>query len=174
MWKETKQKEQLAELFLQSVNLKDDFMREYNSTHSYVKTAYIMEAMGVLPDGMKVVDSYNIQDFAGNNIMLYFMQSNWQCGNERCKALEYLMIFDIYQTEKSNRVKQNYCVTFLEQAQAVAPYIRGVQNREGNSYYDYSNVRTIDVGTAKPNDIHQFCKSCSSDKNCLLVLYFKL
>lgn len=45
-WKISRQKEYLAELFLQSINLKDDFMRECLKDNKVVPTADIMEAMG--------------------------------------------------------------------------------------------------------------------------------
>ena len=52
MWKISRQKQQIAELFMQCINLKDDFLREYNRTVKAVPTAAIMDAMGVIPDGM--------------------------------------------------------------------------------------------------------------------------
>ena len=33
---------------------------------------------------------------------------------------------------------------------------------------------SVDIKTAKPNDIHNFCKKCNSNKQCTLVLYFKI
>ena len=116
LWKISRQKEQLAELFLQCVNLKDDFLREYNTTKKTVPTADIMEAMGVIPDGMKKANSTMIKDFADNLITVYFTESKWS--NEdgtKSSLLEYLLMFDIYSAEKSSRLKQQYCVTFLEQ-----------------------------------------------------------
>lgn len=50
MWKISKQKQQIAEIFMQTINLKEDFMQEYNRTQTYVRTAYIMNTMEVIPE----------------------------------------------------------------------------------------------------------------------------
>ena len=175
LWKISRQKEQLAELFLQCVNLKDDFLREYNTTKKIVPTADIMEAMGVIPDGMKKASSSLIKDFADNLIYVYFTESKWS--NEdgtKISLLEYLLMFDIYSAEKSSRLKQQYCVTFLEQAQAVSPYIQQVESRGSDDSFGGYNVKNIKIGSAKPNEIYDFCKKCNSDRACQLVLHFKL
>ena len=175
LWKISRQKEQLAELFLQCVNLKDDFLREYNTTKKIVPTADIMEAMGVIPDGMKKASSSLIKDFADNLIYVYFTESKWS--NEdgtKISLLEYLLMFDIYSAEKSSRLKQQYCVTFLEQAQAVSPYIQQVESRGSDDSFGSYNVKNIKIGSAKPNEIYDFCKKCNSDRACQLVLHFKL
>ncbi len=175
MWKISRQKEQLAEFFLQCVNLKDDFLREYNTTKKAVPTADIMDAMGVIPDGMKKAGLYHVKDFADNLIYVYFTESKWSDeAGIKYSALEYLLIFDIFSAEKSSRLKQQYCVTFLEQAQAVSPYIRQVQSRGSDDSFGGYNAKTIKIGSAKPNEIHDFCKKCNSDRACQLVLYFKL
>ena len=36
------------------------------------------------------------------------------------------------------------------------------------------NVKNIKIGSAKPNEIYDFCKKCNSDRACQLVLHFKL
>ena len=175
LWKISRQKEQLAELFLQCVNLKDDFLREYNTTKKIVPTADIMEAMGVIPDGMKKASSSMIKDFADNLIYVYFTESKWS--NEdgtKSSVVEYILMFDIYSAEKSSRLKQQYCVTFLEQAQAVSPSIKLVESRGSNDSFGGYNVKNIKIGSAKPNEIYDFCKKCNSDKACQLVLHFKL
>ncbi len=175
MWKISRQKQQLAELFLQCINLKDYFVREYNRTNQRVKAATIMEAMNVIPEGMSKYDYYTIKDFADNEISIYMETSDWT--NEdgsKSYAFEYLLMFDIYQAETSNYLKQQYCVTFLEQAQAFSPYINGVSNRQGDDSYYGFNSKGIDIKTAKPNDIHNFCKKCNSNKQCTLVLRFKI
>lgn len=175
LWKISRQKEQLAELFLQCVNLKDDFLREYNTTKKIVPTADIMEAMGVIPDGMKKASSSLIKDFADNLIYVYFTESKWS--NEdgtKSSLLEYLLMFDIYSAEKSSRLKQQYCVTFLEQAQAVSSYIKQVESRGSDDSFSGYNVKNIKIGSAKPNEIYDFCKKCNSDRACQLVLHFKL
>ena len=175
LWKISRQKEQLAELFLQCVNLKDDFLREYNTTKKIVPTADIMEAMGVIPDGMKKASSSLIKYFADNLIYVYFTESKWS--NEdgtKSSLLEYLLMFDIYSAEKSSRLKQQYCVTFLEQAQAVSPYIKQVESRGSDDSFGGYNVKNIKIGSAKPNEIYDFCKKCNSDRACQLVLHFKL
>ena len=175
MWKISRQKQQLAELFLQCINLKDDFVREYNRTNQRVKTATIMEAMNVIPEGMSKYNDYRIKDFADNEIKIYMVTSRWT--NEdgsKSSSFEYLLMFDIYQAETSNYLKLQYCVTFLEQAQAFSPYIYRVENRQGDDSYSGYNAKGIDIKTAKPNDIHNFCKKCNSNKQCTLVLYFKI
>ena len=175
MWKISRQKQQLAELFLQCINLKDDFLREYNRTNQRVKAATIMDAMNVIPEGMSNYGNYyTIRDSADNEISIYMETSRWTYEDgTKSSSFEYLLMFDIYQAETSNYLKQQYCVTFLEQAQAFSPYINGVQNRQADDSYGY-NVKVIDIKTAKPNDIHNFCKKCNSNKQCTLVLYFKI
>ena len=176
-WKISRQKQQIAELFMQCINLKDDFLREYNRTRTRVPTAEIMDAMGVIPDGMKKLSNYNIKDFADNNILIYFTESRWSDEfdeNKQYSALEYLLIFDIFQSKKSSKLSQQYCVTFLEQAQAFSAYIKGVQSRASDDSYHGYNAKSIEIASAKPHEIHNFCKVCNSDKACTLVLYFKL
>ena len=124
MWKISKQKQQIAEIFMQTINLKEDFMREYNRTQTYVRTAYIMNTMDIIPDGMTLVDDYSIQDSAGNNVRIYF--NSW---NYKADGLEYMLMFDIFNSDKSKRQMQNYCAVFLEQAQAISPYILNVTKR---------------------------------------------
>ena len=175
LWKISRQKEQLAELFLQCVNLKDDFLREYNTTKKTVPTADIMEAMGVIPDGMKKASSSMIKDFADNLITVYFTESKWS--NEdgtKSSLLEYLLMFNIYSAEESSRLKQQYCVTFLEQAQAVSPSIQLAESRGSDDSFHGYNSKNIKIGSAKPNEIYDFCKKCNSDRACQLVLHFKL
>lgn len=177
MWKISRQKQQIAELFMQCINLKDDFLREYNRTVEAVPTAAIMDAMGVIPDGMKKLTNYHIKDLADNNIHIYFAESKWTDEfdqNKQYSALEYLLIFNIFNSEKSSTLSQQYCVTFLEQAQAFSSYIKGVQSRASDDSYHGYNAKSIKIASAKPNEIHNFCKVCNSDKACTLVLYFKL
>lgn len=173
LWKISRQKEQLAELFLQCVNLKDDFLREYNTTKKTVPTADI--TMGVIPDGMKKANSTMIKDFADNLITVYFTESKWiNEDGTKSSAVEYLLMFNIYSAEESSRLKQQYCVTFLEQAQAVSPSIQLVESRgSDDSFFGY-NSKNIKIGSAKPNEIYDFCKKCNSDRACHLVLHFKL
>ena len=175
MWKISRQKEQLAEFFLQCVNLKDDFLREYNTTKKAVPAADIMEAMGVIPDGMKKASPYHVKDFADNFIRVYFTESKWSNEDGTKNSLvEYLLMFNIYAAEKSSRLKQQYCVTFLEQAQAISPYINQVKSRGSDDSFGGYNVKNITIGSAKPNEIYDFCKKCNSDRACQLVLHFKL
>ena len=172
MWKISKQKQQIAELFIQTINLKEYFMREYNKTQTIVSTAYIMNTIGVIPDGMEMVNDYNIQDSAGNNILIYF--NSW---NHKANGLEYMLMFDIFQYYKSKRQMQNYCATFLEQSQAIAPYILNVTKRnyatENGNISGYT-VDYFNFYSATPSDIYNFCKSCSSKYGCTLLLKFKL
>ncbi len=172
MWKISKQKQQIAELFIQTINLKEYFMREYNKTQAYVSTAYIMNTIGVIPDGMEMVDDYNIQDSAGNNIRIYF--NSW---NHKANGLEYMLMFDIFQPNMSKRQMQNYCATFLEQSQAIAPYILNVTKRNYATENGNTSGYTVDYFnfySATPSDIYNFCKSCSSKYGCTLLLKFKL
>ena len=172
MWKISKQKQQIAELFIQTINLKEYFMREYNKTQTIVSTAYIMNTIGVIPDGMEMVDDYNIQDSAGNNIMIYF--NSW---NHKANGLEYMLKFDIFQPNMSKRQMQNYCATFLEQSQAIAPYILNVTKRNYATENGDASGYTVDYFnfySATPSDIYNFCKSCSSKYGCTLLLKFKL
>ena len=172
MWKISKQKQQIAELFIQTINLKEYFMREYNKTQTYVSTAYIMNTIGVIPDGMEMVDDYNIQDSAGNNIRIYF--NSW---NHKADGLEYMLMFDIFQPNMSKRQMQNYCATFLEQSQAIAPYILNVTKRNYATENGNTSGYTVDYFnfySATPSDIYNFCKSCSSKYGCTLLLKFKL
>ena len=172
MWKISKQKQQIAEIFMQTINLKEDFMQEYNRTQTYVRTAYIMNTMEVIPEGMALVDDYNIQDSAGNNIRIYF--NSW---NQKADGLEYMLMFDIFNSDKSKRQTQSYCVVFLEQAQAISPYILNVTKRnyetENGNVSGYT-VDNFNFYSATPSDIYNFCKSCSSEFSCSLLLKFKL
>ena len=174
MWKISKQKEQLAEIFLQFVNLKDDFLREYNNTQKSVPIVAIMEAMNVIPDGMRKISNNSLIDYGNNRLSLTLSLSTWKLPDGGVgKALEYYMEFDIYQAEKSNSVKQRYCVTFLEQLQAVSPYIMLVQNRSYNNSLNYSENR-LDIKSAKPHELHNFCKTCNAEQRCVLITFFKL
>ena len=172
MWKISKQKQQIAEIFMQTINLKEDFMREYNRTQTYVRTAYIMNTMEVIPDGMVLVDDYNIQDSAGNNVRIYF--NSW---NHKADGLEYMLMFDIFNSDKSKRQMQEYCAVFLEQAQAISPYILNVTKRNYETENGNVSGYTVDkfnFYSATPSDIYNFCKSCSSEFSCNLLLKFKL
>lgn len=121
---------------------------------------------------MELVDDYNIQDSAGNNIRIYF--NSW---NQKADGLEYMLMFDIFNSDKSKRQTQSYCVVFLEQAQAISPYILNVTKRnyetENGNVSGYT-VDNFNFYSATPSDIYNFCKSCSSEFSCSLLLKFKL
>lgn len=174
MWKISRQKQQLAEIFLQCVNLKDDFLREYNNTQKSVPIVAIMEAMNAIPNGMRKISNNALIDSSNNRLFLNLALSTWELSEGGVgKAIEYYMEFDIYQAEKSNNVKQRYCVTFLEQLQAVSPYISSVQNRSYNNSLNYS-VNHLDIKSTKPHELHNFCKMCNSEQRCVLITFFKL
>ena len=170
-WKISRQKQQIAEIFLQCINLKDDFSREWSKTNVIVPTASIMEAMNVIPDGLKKHSDYNLNDKENNNIMIY--AASW---NGQPSGYEYRLIFTIAQTDKSNHLAQEYCVTFLEQAQAIKPYIYYIERRS----YDTSNFQDgyssdlFDINKANPANMRNFCKICEAKSFCDLHLKFKL
>lgn len=167
MWKISRQKQQTAEIFMQIITLKDDFLNVYYKTGASVPTAGIMEAMGVIPDGMKKVDDDVLEDSEGNRIQVYM--ASW---NGTLSGLEYYLILQALAAGKSNRQLENYCVTVLEQAKAVSSYILYMTKRDykGNSF----SSTFLDVSTMTPSDIHGFCKTCNSESACGLLLKFKL
>ena len=176
MWKISRQKEYLAELFLQSINLKDDFMRECLKDNKVVPTADIMDAMGVIPDGLTKIRNNAFEDFAGNNLDMLIWYNTWNSQDGKTHhAYEYSLRFLISQNNVSTRLQQQYCVTFLEQAQAIAPYIDEIANfASDNSYNGFSATKWGDIGSAKPNEIYDFCKKCNSEKQCRLIMFLKL
>ena len=175
-WKISRQKEYLAELFLQSINLKDDFMRECLKDNKVVPTADIMEAMGGIPDGLTKIHNNAFEDFAGNNLDMLMWYNTWNSQDGKTHhAYEYSLRFLISQNNVSTRLQQQYCVTFLEQAQAIAPYVDDIANFASDiSYNGFSATRLDNIGSAKPNEIYDFCKKCNSEKRCSLIMFFKL
>ena len=169
-WKISRQKTQIAELFLQCINLKEDFLREWYKTNKAVPTASIMEAMDVIPDGMKKSSNTNLVDSNHNNIMIYVSSCNGQTS-----CLEYRIMFNIAITDKSNNLAQEYCVTFLEQAKAIKPYIYYIERRSHDtlSTDDYSSD-LFDINKANPVNMRNFCKICEAKSFCALHLKFKI
>ncbi len=169
-WKISRQKTQIAELFLQCINLKEDFLREWYKTNKAVPTASIMEAMNVIPDGMKKSSNTTLVDSNHNNMMIYVSSCNGQTS-----CLEYRIMFNIAITDKSNNLAQEYCVTFLEQAQAIKPYIYYIERRSHDtlSTDDYSSD-LFDINKANPVNMRNFCKICEAKSFCALHLKFKI
>ena len=64
-------------------------------------------------------------------------------------------MFDIYSAEKSSRLKQQYCVTFLEQAQAVSPYIKQVESRGSDDSFGMINT-VSDIKNADDDDVFEY------------------
>ena len=170
-----KQKQQLAELFNQCIIWKDSFMQECAQTRKRIQVIDSFEALGVIPDGMTNTGNNVLKDSLGNTIEALFWYNTWTDENNKSySAYEYSLRFEIYQAEKSNRLKQKYCVTFLEQAKTIAPYLSSVQNFARNdSHYGFSSTY-FDISKAKPHEISNFCQTCNSEKSCRLVMFFKI
>ena len=149
-----KQKQQLAELFNQCIIWKDSFMQECAQTRKRIQVIDSFEALGVIPDGMTNTGNNVLKDSLGNTIEALFWYNTWTDENNKSySAYEYSLRFEIYQAEKSNRLKQKYCVTFLEQAKTIAPYLSSVQNFARNdSHYGFSS-------TYFDNAIKRLCSS---------------
>ena len=173
MYKINRQRVQLSELFWHLIALKDDFLYEYKNTQHYVRIAENMEALGVIPDGMEKVYGNCIKDIFGNSLSLNLSKSIWHTPDgEKRSALEYYIEFNVFNAEKSNKMKQKYCVTFLEQAQHFSAYISSVQNRSSKEN-GYSEKR-LNLVSVKPNEIYDFCQKCNSDTSCTLIMFFKI
>ena len=173
MYKINRQRVQLSELFWHLIALKDDFLYEYKNTQHSVRIAENMEALGVIPDGMEKVYGNCIKDIFGNSLSLNLDKSIWHTPDgEKRSALEYYVEFNVFNAEKSNKMKQKYCVTFLEQAQHFSAYISSVQNR-GSKENGYSEKR-LNLVSVKPNEIYDFCQKCNSDTSCTLIMFFKI
>ncbi len=173
MYKINRQRVQLSELFWHLIALKDDFLYEYKNTQHSVRIAENMEALGVIPDGMEKVYGNCIKDIFGNSLSLNLSKSIWHTPDgEKRSALEYYVEFNVFNAEKSNKMKQKYCVTFLEQAQHFSAYISSVQNR-GSKENGYSEKR-LNLVSVKPNEIYDFCQKCNSDTSCQLIMFFKI
>ena len=83
-----------------------------------------------------------LKDSLGNTIEALFWYNTWTDENNKSySAYEYSLRFEIYQAEKSNRLKQKYCVTFLEQAKTIVPYLLSVQNFARNDVIQTLFVR---------------------------------
>ncbi len=171
MWKVTKLKTRLAELFLQCVNLKDDLVRQYQNgavSSGSLPVAQIMTAMDVVPEGLKLNTPSSFKDVDNNSFYFYFQYV------KNSNLIEYLIIFSIYNADGYNSQKQKFCETFIEQAKAISPYVSLVYKRgyKDTTLQGYSQ-KAIDFRSANPAEISSFCKECYAEYSCHLHLRFK-
>ena len=177
MFKANKMKEQVNQIFYNAINMMDEFERSYQHTQTRVPIADIFEALNIIPDKMVKVSSNSLKDVYGNIFSISCGLATWndRVTGEYHENYECPLWISLYNSASGQNKKIDVCTNIMEVAREYHSDITSVQNREYNDPNDatYYDATRLNLKTATPITINQFCTACAQDANCSIYVFFR-
>ena len=190
-----KQLEQINSLIYHILELRDTFKQDYRnqSTTRINGLMGAISALGYLPDDMKLISNETVQDQFGNKFILSYGVDNCRQPDDSiapCSEVSFHLIINL------KTINNAFSLSSENQCKNIIKAITAFDAENGNinwfelrnqadindSHYTTdgliygrpycTNSRQTCFKNMTPIKMTQFCKSCTTENSCDLVLYF--
>ena len=190
-----KQLEQINSLIYHILELRDTFKQDYRnqSTTRINGLMGAINALGYLPDDMKLISNETVQDRFGNKFILSYGVDNCRQPDDSiapCSEVSFHLIINL------KTINNAFSLSSENQCKNIIKAITAFDAENGNiNWFELRNQADINDShyttdgliygrqyctnsrqncfkNMTPIKMTQFCKSCTTENSCDLVLYF--